>query len=653
MFVGGTQAATNVVEEVKQIWCNNPDANIGIATGSTSGIIALDVDPRNGGDASLRQLSIELGRLPSTVRVRTGGGGSHRLYAYPKVAIKTKHCPGGIDFQSDGALIVAPPSLHASGRHYRFRTGRDPRSIALAPLPKAWLAHLQGASVSVADSLDGATEGRIPEGERNTRLTKQAGALHRVGASEAALMAALKAENVARCVPPLDEVEIAKIVGSVMRYPAGAADGDQAEAVMQLVLDQHFTGGAHLLLAFDGRFYWYDGTVWAPLNDKVLSGRVLATIQGLPARPKGQTASLMGQVVRLIEAKVAADGDVLRFNAPPLPVINCRNGELWIKPNGRFELKPHRADSYLRHRLDVDYDPQAECADYDEAVEGIFAKATDPATMVGFWHELMGYMLQPRRPIPLVALGWGAGNNGKTKLVETFMQLVGPELIVAMPISELEKSRFTSGNLLGKLAIIDDDVKAGTRLPDGQLKRLSEEKTITGENKFGPSFTFTVRTAILMLFNPPPTLADLSHGMQRRLVVVPFTRVFTKEDDDPKLFPRIWAEEMPGVLNRFLDGLRRVMRRGWQFEPPADSVEAKSTLLKAVNPVPAFIDERCEREGSIYVQPLFEAYRDWAQGAGITFHQQRLAFQRNLESLGFKANHGRQGPKIHGLRLRS
>ncbi len=231
------------------------------------------------------------------------------------------------------------------------------------------------------------------------------------------------------------------------------------------------------------------------------------------------------------------------------------------------------------------------------------------------------------------------------------MQLVGRDLIVAMPIGDIEKSRFTGGNLLGKLAIVDDDVKAGTRLPDGQLKRLSEEKTITGENKFGPPFTFTVRTAILMLFNPPPTLADLSHGMQRRLVVVPFARKFSDQEADLHLFPRIWAEEMPGVLNRYLDGLRQVVRRGWRFELPRDSVEARAELLKAANPVPAFLAERCEQAGSAYVEALYKDYQGWAQAAGITIHQQRLGFQRNLESLGYKVGRGNQGPKIHGLRL--
>jgi P4 family phage/plasmid primase-like protien len=422
---------------------------------------------------------------------------------------------------------------------------------------------------------------------------------------------------------------------------------------MQTVLDQHYAGGAHLLRPADDRFWAFDGTRWAPLGKQVLSGIVLAAIQAMPGRRGQSTASLMRQVTSLIEARVAADGDPLRFIAQPLPVINCRNGELWIDSRGAVELRPHRAGSYLRHRLEVDYDPAAICPRYDEAVRQIFGKAPDPAAMVSFWHDLMGYALQPDRRTPLVVLGWGTGNNGKTRLLHTYMRLVGLDLVIAMPIGEIEKSRFTTGSLLGKFALIDDDVTAGTRLPDGHLKRLSEEKVITGENKFGPPFTFTARTAIFMLFNNPPSLADLSHGMQRRLVVVPFDRSFTPEETNKGLFQEIWAAEMPGVLNRYLAGLRRVIERGWNFAPPEAAERKKAKLLEAANPIPAFVEECCERSGAAYVQDLYDAYNEWARRAGITLQQQRRSFQRNLEALGFQAGRGKHGPRLHGLRLRA
>ena len=66
----------------------------------------------------------------------------------------------------------------------------------------------------------------------------------------------------------------------------------------------------------------------------------------------------------------------------------------------------------------------------------------------------------------------------------------------------------------------------------------------------------------VLLCNNIPSLADLSHGMLRRLMVIPFNRRFTDQDSDPDLFERIWANELPGVLNRALRGYRRLLERG-------------------------------------------------------------------------------------------
>jgi len=77
--------------------------NIGIATGAESGIFVLDVDPRNGGDDSLRAVEREHGKLPRTVESKTGGGGGHAFFKHPggKVPNKAGIRPG-VDVRGDG-----------------------------------------------------------------------------------------------------------------------------------------------------------------------------------------------------------------------------------------------------------------------------------------------------------------------------------------------------------------------------------------------------------------------------------------------------------------------------------------------------------------------------------------------------------------------
>jgi putative DNA primase/helicase len=75
--------------------------------------------------------------------------------------------------------------------------------------------------------------GAFPEGQRNAGLTQLAGTMRRKGMGQAAIEAALLAENNARCNPPLPEDEVRRIAASVARYapaPAPALPGSSPPA---------------------------------------------------------------------------------------------------------------------------------------------------------------------------------------------------------------------------------------------------------------------------------------------------------------------------------------------------------------------------------------------------------------------------------------
>ncbi len=115
-----------------QAWVSNPEANIGIATGRVSGIVVLDVDPRNGGDESLAELERVHGSLPETATVATGGGGRHFYFMAPEGAVPSGDLAPGVEVKGDGRYVIAPPSVHPSGEQYRwFRHSK----VGLAPCP--------------------------------------------------------------------------------------------------------------------------------------------------------------------------------------------------------------------------------------------------------------------------------------------------------------------------------------------------------------------------------------------------------------------------------------------------------------------------------------------------------------------------------------
>jgi hypothetical protein len=123
-------------------WDRWPDANLGVVTGTVSGIAVLDVDPRHGGEAALARLEERRGPLPITPEVRTGGGGRHLWFDLGS-ALASTVVGSGLDLKADGGMVVAPPSVHASGGRYRWRPGGAPDVLDLAPLP-GWLEIPEG-----------------------------------------------------------------------------------------------------------------------------------------------------------------------------------------------------------------------------------------------------------------------------------------------------------------------------------------------------------------------------------------------------------------------------------------------------------------------------------------------------------------------------
>lgn len=136
----GVHDATTDPATIRRWWTLRPDANVGIACGD--GLIVLDVDPRHGGGHSLAQLEAEHGEI-RTLTARTGGDGLH-LNLAGKLPARSAFLPG-LDLKAAGGFVVAPPSLHASGRRYQW-VAPDDLPTEPQPVP-AWLAEIVAPKV--------------------------------------------------------------------------------------------------------------------------------------------------------------------------------------------------------------------------------------------------------------------------------------------------------------------------------------------------------------------------------------------------------------------------------------------------------------------------------------------------------------------------
>ena len=154
-------------EEQLDKWFKENNNNIGIVTGSISGVVVVDVE--KGGDTT---------KLPPTVMAKTGGGGWHFYYKHPGFEIKNSvRLYDLIDIRADGGLVVAPPSKHPSGNSYEWII--EPDGEELTALPDWILEKIAEKNENKYSRINWEEflSQTIPEGARNQTATQLIGKL--------------------------------------------------------------------------------------------------------------------------------------------------------------------------------------------------------------------------------------------------------------------------------------------------------------------------------------------------------------------------------------------------------------------------------------------------------------------------------------------
>lgn len=220
----GLKAATTDRDQIKKWWEMWPEANIGIVTGkiaSGKDLVVIDVDTKHNGTDNWNAIVESHQKLPATAESITGSGGKHILFVSDvPVKCSVGLVSGGIDVRATGGYIVAPPSLHKSGKRYQWELSSDPSEVPLAPLPD-WLLSLTGPRRPAPMQSVSNEDGKIPEGERNNKLFKFACSMRAKGAERSTILAALLVMNDTQCEPPMDPKSIEIIANQASSVPIG------------------------------------------------------------------------------------------------------------------------------------------------------------------------------------------------------------------------------------------------------------------------------------------------------------------------------------------------------------------------------------------------------------------------------------------------
>jgi putative DNA primase/helicase len=636
---------------IRQSWARWPYANVGIATGRDSGLVVVDVDPRNGGEDSLLALERKSGELPQTVEALTGGGGRHILFAHPGRHIKNGQLAQGVDIKADGGYIVVPPSIHASGRPYAWETCSHPDDVALAPLPE-WIVRLnEDGRHSDSGRSDPA---RIPDGTRNDTLTSLAGSMRRRGMTESAIRSALLVENADRCTPPLPEDDVQAIARSVARYNSAPEDfhrtdlGNARRFIARHGQNLRYCDLWRTWLGWDGVRWVADntGAVWRLAKETVTAMyEDAAALQDENARTdlakhtlKSESEARIRAMIELAKTEPGIPIVPAELDADPW-LLNVKNGTVDLRTG---KLRPQRRDDRLTKLAPVAYDPDVRA----DLWESFLARILPDPELRAFVQRAVGYSITGLTTEERLFFAYGPTATGKSTFLGAITAALGEYAMTADFETFLARPNVTGGprndiaRLAGARLVVSQEVDDGKRLAEGLIKQVTGGDRISARFLHKETFEFEPAFTLWLSANNRPRVRHDDDALWRRILQIPFVVQIPEGERSPTLKARLRAEEVgSAVLAWAIRGCLQWQHSGLGV-PPAVR-ETTEEYRGEMDPLREFLADRCvlAPTASVQLTELWNAYQQWSRDANERWPIDRKRFTKVLAARGVTKGH--------------
>jgi putative DNA primase/helicase len=181
---------------------------------------------------------------------------------------------------------------------------------------------------------------------------------------------------------------------------------------------------------------------------------------------------------------------------------------------------------------------------------------------------------------------------------------------------EVFGERFQLTPTIGKLLNIAPEVGDVNRLTEGAIKQFTGGDRMYFDRKGIPGVEVYPTARLVIAANNRPAFVDRSNGLWRRMILLPFRVSVPEERQDPTLARKL-KQELPGIFNWAIDGLRRLRHQG-HFTQPRLSQAALADYKRECNPARTFLSEHCSAapEATVACSDLYFRYSAWCQSSG-------------------------------------
>lgn len=206
-------------------------------------------------------------------------------------------------------------------------------------------------------------------------------------------------------------------------------------------------------------------------------------------------------------------------------VVNIINGRLNLNTG---ELMSHSDEYYDFARVNARYDESAYCRYTENMIMNVFC---NDEQLFKLFQQALGYSLMRHSRHQVAFLLTGEGSNGKSTFLNMIREFVGKDNVSTLSLTDIG-DKFRPAELQNKLMNIGDDISNITLKDTGKFKNLVSGEGVTVERKNQNPFTLYNYATMWFGANKMPNFADKSHGMERRMIMIPFDATFSPQDDD-------------------------------------------------------------------------------------------------------------------------
>jgi len=315
---------------------------------------------------------------------------------------------------------------------------------------------------------------------------------------------------------------------------------------------------------------------------------------------------IFNRVMEKVEVDTFIDSDKF-FNTNHIYEIPVKNGILNILSG---ELEKFDAEKVFFNKINAEYDPNATCPKIDEFLSEVLSNKEDKKV----FYELGGFTLLKEYKFEKAFMFVGNGRNGKDKSLELIKRLLGIDNCCSVPLASIVPDSFIISKFHNKMANLAGEINNQDLKDTSMFKALTGRSLISAQRKYLNTIDFVNYAKFIFACNDLPMVYDNSKGFWDRWVLLEFPYTFVTEREynqakdktnlkirDESIIEKITSpEEMSGLLNEFLKGLKRILENK-EFSKTDGSDQVKQIWIRKSNSVMAFVMSEVKEEYNRFI----------------------------------------------------